>query len=186
MAILLSILALLFTIFLLTHGQKSKSSRNETQGEWHERACCPNSTFASGFQLKYDPFIGWSAFRDDTTVNAIYLYCSKPGTGPSSKGKNKIFSGEGPNGKPQKIFNCHKDAFIVGFSTFYRAPEPKDATGVSNLRVMCSDGQELVGDGLMEGGEWYAAKPPECKGDRLVCAIESQIQEQHVRVFAIF
>ncbi|XP_077200282.1 vitelline membrane outer layer protein 1-like [Paroedura picta] len=102
--------------------------------------------------------------RDDTSLNAIRLYCSDGATITSSEGKYGSWSSER---------KC-KSGFLNSFSLRVTPPQGlSDDTGADNIMFTCTDGTELEGNGHDWGayGEWSAY----CPG-RGICGIQTKVE----------
>src|SRR5579863_7129524 len=79
-------------------------------GKWGNLERCPPSTFAQGFQVISETWIG--PFFDDTALNGIILFCGDP-LEPSTP---SISSSIGSWGKPRNLFRCAPGDYITGFA----------------------------------------------------------------------
>jgi hypothetical protein len=122
---------------------------------------CPEGSFANGFQLKTEPFMG---ARDDTALNAVRLFCE--GTAES------VTSREGVWGSWGKAFFCENEGRIKGFQLRSEEGGKADDTAANNLRVVCPSGS-IDGDGL-EFGSWRGIHT--CVDNFAVCGIKTQVE----------
>jgi len=146
-----------------------------TWGNWEE---CPPGEYATGFQLKVEANLGYSATsdaaHDDTSLNAVKLFCNKPG----AKGiaGNSILSSEGNFGSWGQIYQCDV-GLVTGFQLQEELHEEKsdyDDTAVNNVKIICSDPSLLVltGDGI-DWGVWKSVQ--HCSSKQAVCGIQTRV-----------
>ncbi|WP_394062638.1 hypothetical protein [Xanthobacter autotrophicus] len=143
-------------------------------GNWGPISVCPEGTFASGFDLLWEPPTG-----DDTALNAIRLICrNKDGTASFT-----IRSGEGPWGSAIKTFECPQREFLFSYQLSYE-PYGRDAvddTGANGLLMSCrplesdsEQGSKEIGD----KGPWPVAwtRRVTCGRKSLIVGFETNVE----------
>jgi len=175
--------ALVCLLFILPNIESTivLESQNLTNwGEWGPWDSCPKDSFASSFRLKTEQHQE-SVKLDDTGLNAIELFCTRPGSGEPLGG---ITSSEGDNGEWGIKFRCNTGQFIEGFQLQVLAPQGgaksgssllglRDDYAATNLRIFCGgESEPLEGDGL-DKGVW--GRKMKCLSNQHVCAIRTQV-----------
>ncbi|KAJ7313329.1 hypothetical protein JRQ81_004620 [Phrynocephalus forsythii] len=120
-----------------------------------------------------EPYQG--AIKDDTAMNGLRLFCTRGGRQHRLE-DNPVESQSGPWGRWSEPQWCSTGSYLVGFSLRVEPirPTAQDYMGATDIRMACSDGQILEGEGLSYGeyGEW---SPPCGKG---VCGIQTKVEPQ--------
>ncbi|CAG7733777.1 unnamed protein product [Allacma fusca] len=161
-----------------------QSPRITDFGDWGEYEECPPGMYVFGFQLVSEEEQG--AFGEDSALNGIYLLClpfTARRNSPdflssylSSGAFSMISSSVGHDGYSRGIFDCPPKYFAIGFEL---RTEPVqgilyDDTAANNLRLICSNGRVLEGDGE-SWGEWTGAQT--CPRDYLICGMQTQVEK---------
>lgn len=167
-----------------------RSPRVTNWGSWVDYfSTCPSETFVVGMQLKTDPFHGNhnnGGKADNTGLNGIRFFCGKL-TDNAKRNATPQISRNITNqvqvwGKWGKVYTCRKGEFGIGFQLRVRKALPEglgygfkmDDVATCNLRLICSDGQVLEGDGRNEWGEW--TKKRVCPKRHAFCTLKTQIE----------
>ncbi|CAG7785486.1 unnamed protein product [Allacma fusca] len=160
-----------------------ESTQITNWGTWFDYKECPRGSFVHAFQLKVQKTM--NDISDDTGLNGIYLLCSTPAVrrfiyeffGPyaPTPPADSISSKVGNFGEIRNLFECAGGSYVVGLQL--RSQESQgifwDDSAANNIRLRCSDGQILEGDGE-EVGEWSAAV--KCPKNLMVCGIQTQVE----------
>jgi len=79
----------------------------------------------------------------------------------------------GPWGSWRTEFYC-TEGLVVGFQLRSEAPQSKhDHSAANNLRVLCSDGQVIEGEGT-PWGQWTPVQ--KCRKRQAVCSLQTQVE----------
>ncbi|XP_062830663.1 vitelline membrane outer layer protein 1-like [Anolis carolinensis] len=129
-------------------------------GDWGEIQIC-TSGHAKGFAIKVQEPQGMG---DDSSLNAIRLYCESGET---------IESTAGVKGEWSNSINCSK-GFLNSFSlNVEKSQGPLDDSAANNIKFKCQDGEELKGNSYEWGtfGPW--SKPCETGA---ICGIQTRVE----------
>ncbi len=152
---------------------KNTLSGKTNWGNWGPAEFCPNNSYAIGYNLKIEPNQGSG---DDTGLNSIALIC----------GQNKeIFSSEGAWGNWRGKKYCRTNK-IKGFQLKSEPPQgsKSDDTAANDLKLFCSDGQELNSNTAPTWGSWDSIYrcPPNNKGqETFICGLKTQVEPSQDR-----
>jgi len=184
-----------------------RSPRLTNWGSWADYvSVCPDGEFVVGMQLKTDAFHGNhhnGAVADNTALNGIKFFCSSqpiilnestmPPTFTSRNGtiihtyelisiQNEVQKW-GRWGSP---FYCLRGGYALGFQM--RSHKPLDSgagfgfkfddVGACNLRLFCSTGEILHGDGRNEWGVWTNIQS--CPTGQALCSLRTQIERDQL------
>ncbi|XP_040271212.1 vitelline membrane outer layer protein 1 homolog [Bufo bufo] len=165
---LLPVLLLLITLHNLVAAQTIISVPNgQTLGSWGPMEVCDRGMEVRGFQLKVHRRQGP---LDDTALNGIALYCTRPS---SSEVVKIIRSTEGAFGSWGPTFSCNS-GYLKNFSLRVEPRIRGDNTAANNIKFTCSDGSVLEGNGLTWGyyGPWSSTCSEGMRG------IQVRVQER--------
>ncbi|XP_071518501.1 vitelline membrane outer layer protein 1 homolog [Panulirus ornatus] len=110
------------------------------RGEWGRIDLCPEGSFAFAFEIKYSGV----GFLDDTSVNAIRLYCEDR----SGTLTGYTISSEGNYGQWRGMRSCGGTGDLLVGMMANVVPDLGtfgDDLGMDNLRMECSNGTVLDG-----------------------------------------
>ncbi|KAK3848779.1 hypothetical protein Pcinc_044444 [Petrolisthes cinctipes] len=109
------------------------------RGDWGNIDLCPSGSYAFGLEIKYSGL----GFVDDTSVNAIMLYC-KSLTGSLT---GTIISSEGEYGQWQGLRSCPTNKYLNGMRANVVPDQGTfgDDLGVDNIQMTCNDSTILDG-----------------------------------------
>ncbi|KAK4309577.1 hypothetical protein Pmani_018800 [Petrolisthes manimaculis] len=125
------------------------------RGDWGNIDMCPTGDFAFAFEIKYSGV----GFVDDTSVNAIRMYC-RNGAGDLT---GTTLSTEGQYGQWQGMRTCGSGKSLTGMRANV-VPDMGtfgDDLGMDNLQMICEDGHVM--DGLY-GASNSTTPHPKYKG----------------------
>ncbi|XP_051630622.1 LOW QUALITY PROTEIN: vitelline membrane outer layer protein 1 homolog [Manacus candei] len=134
-------------------------------GFWGHTEFCPRGAFATGLELKIQPYQGF--WGDDTGLNGVLLLC---------QGGERITSTVGPFGSWSRAASCPPGAHLVAFRLEVEAPRGVwDDTAANSLDGLCSDGSHLSPAFSPRGslGDWSPTCPP--AGG--VCGIRTRVDQ---------
>lgn len=174
------------------------SPRITNWGNWLDYfSTCPNETFVVGMQLKTDAFHGNhnnGGIADNTALNGVKFLCARTtftvrASQSSLPDPNSnivvvnITNQQQKWGKWGRLFMCRKGHVAVGFQLRVRKALPggsgygfkMDDVATCNMRLFCSDGQWLEGDGRNEWGRW-TRKQQTCPGGYAICSLKTQVE----------
>ena len=134
-------------------------------GTWSDHIWCPYGTRVNGFKLRIEPSQGVG--NDNTGLNGIQLSCND---GSVSERIIGLF------GDWLDWVYCKDGAFVHAFDVLsLDVISPiGDNTGANNVKMMCSNGEELIVDGL-DFGTWEGYKS--CPAVSYLCGVQAQIQK---------
>ncbi|CAH2272684.1 Hypothetical predicted protein [Pelobates cultripes] len=156
-------------------------------GTWGTLDKCAPGTVAKGFTLKVQ---GMQGLYDDTALNGIRLHCSELKMRISSRSMRDHGTDE-PKGAARRVqlkelpkvtdrwgkwgptFWCPY-GYLMAFSLRVEGSQGQgDDTAANNIKLKCSDGSILEGNGLYWGtyGDWSS----NCTMG--VCGIESKVED---------
>lgn len=143
-------------------------------GTWGSWEYCPQGKFVNGFQLKTEPHVGSLPTEDDTSLNAVKLFCGPIGSTPNEN--LFITSKQGPWGKWGNIFPCVDNSTAIGIQLRVEGPQGPviDDTGANNMRLLCSDLLNHEGDGMI-WGRWR--NPSICPRKSAICGLRTLVEE---------
>ena len=134
-------------------------------GEWGRWEECAPGEHVIGFQLKVEPWRGNS--NDDTALNGINFKCSRG---------NNIQSSVGEYGEWTKEKSCQNNSVAIGFDLRIEPwVKSQDDTAANNLKLICSDGDTLEGDGTT-WGIWTGTQ--KCQSNQAMCGLQTQINNE--------
>ena len=140
-------------------------------GTWGVLDRCPEGTYAQGFQITSEKWIG--PIFDYTSLNGVRLFCGDP-LDPSTP---SITSSVGSWGKPRNLYRCGAGEYITGFQLKVEKGSviDFDETATNNIRFYCSGSttQFIEADGET-WGSWRDAS--HCSEGARVCGIQTQVQ----------
>nr|ACK44247.1 vitelline membrane outer layer 1-like protein [Scylla paramamosain] len=110
-----------------------------SRGTWGPIELCTDGSYVFAFEIKYSGV----GYLDDTSVNAIRLYCQ------TAEGAltNIIISAEGSFGQWQGMRSCPLGEYMTGVRANVVPDQGTlgDDLGMDNLQMRCSGGQVLDG-----------------------------------------
>ena len=121
---------------------------------------------------------------DDTSVNAIKLYCKNPDTNDAST--NAPTSSIGEWGEWEGLVDCSSvNYWIVGFQMFAEPDtDATDESGTNNLRVKCrgpglsgTNEESVMGVGYDHDGQW-GSWSSDCPSGTAVCGIVTKVEPE--------
>ncbi|XP_042873437.1 vitelline membrane outer layer protein 1 homolog [Penaeus japonicus] len=138
-------------------------------GFWGATEACKNGSYAYGFQLKIESEHG--AFTDDTSVNAIKLFCRDPSGVDTGEVTSSVMS----FGSWSTRRTCQDGSYVRGYMLKSDGTS-SDLTAANALRMWCSgpSGEELIEPGNKWGG-WLDRA--DCGGDKVICGLMTLVQE---------
>jgi len=137
-------------------------------GDWGSMEKCPTGTYVVGMQLKVES--RQPGLHDDTGLNGIRFFCSDLSASEPVKGT--IQSTVGQWGTWRSEFFCN--GVVTGFQLRSETSQAdKDDTAANNLRVFCSDGTTIEGEGTL-WGSWTSEQ--KCRQRQAVCALQTQVE----------
>ncbi|XP_066445658.1 vitelline membrane outer layer protein 1-like [Eleutherodactylus coqui] len=169
---MLAVLLILVTLQNLVAAQKSSPStisvpNGDRRGTWGPMEVCDKGTLVRGFQLKVERSQGSG---DDTSVNAIRLYCTSK---TDTNIKAMISSTEGHWGDWTPVTWCPK-GYPISFSLIVENPQGDgDDTAVNNVKMLCSDGKPIEACGN-PGGE-YGVMSGRCSHG--ICGVQTKVEK---------
>ncbi|XP_027229940.2 vitelline membrane outer layer protein 1 homolog [Penaeus vannamei] len=138
-------------------------------GFWGATEACKNGSYAYGFQLKLEAEQG--AFTDDTSVNAIKLFCrdlAGVDTGEVTSSVMNFGSWNAP-------LTCHEGTFLRGYNLKSDGTS-SDLTAANALRMWCSGPADEELDAA--GNKWGAwLQRADCQEDKVICGLSTNVQE---------
>lgn len=153
-------------------------------GEWGRWENCPLGTFVIGMQLKVES--KQQIIHDDTGLNGIRFICSSLLSNVFSANnkiddypinnnyiESTIESCVGPFGSWRSLYYCN-NGVVIGFQLRSEPPQGKaDDTAANNLRIICSDGEIIQGEGTNWG---YWTWNQKCPKRTAICALQTQVE----------
>ncbi|XP_045623447.1 vitelline membrane outer layer protein 1 homolog [Procambarus clarkii] len=139
-------------------------------GFWGQTESCANGSYAYGFEIKVEDEHG--LLEDDTSVNAIQLFCRTPegvNTGEVTSSTMSFGSWTGAQLCGANFLNgydlkSHADEGAIG-----------DNTAANALRMYCIDESEYLEAPGNKWGHWLG--PSFCRSGMAVCGIMTRVQE---------
>ncbi|KAG0716862.1 Vitelline membrane outer layer protein 1 [Chionoecetes opilio] len=144
------------------------------RGEWGPIQVCSQGAYVFAFEIKYSGV----GFVDDTSVNAIRLYCETP-TGSLT---DLITSSEGSYGQWRGMRACPHGAMMTGMRANV-VPDMGvlgDDLGIDNLQMKCAGGEILDGQhGVpnMSGQDSLVTRELTQVGNREMEAVHMKIRQ---------
>ncbi|XP_046723169.1 vitelline membrane outer layer protein 1-like [Silurus meridionalis] len=181
------VLSVVLPLLMLSFGQCAVVNNTETRiasntisvlngqiwGTWGVTQKCPSGTYATGFSLLVEGNQGF--WGDDTALNGIALYCSKPiGSNGIVGTYTTIKSSVGSWGSWTANKFCPSGVLkafqlqVESYQGWYA-----DDTAANNIRFSCTGNQVLQGLGMSWGswGSWS----PSCGGTG-ICGIQTKVE----------
>ncbi|XP_042867906.1 vitelline membrane outer layer protein 1-like [Penaeus japonicus] len=142
-------------------------------GEWGPIEYCEDGSFATAFQVKFEPYS--LIDTDETAINAVRLYCSTI---------DHILTGyvqsvEGNHGDWLGLRSC-SSGYVTGMRANVLEPQGTfgDDVAVKNVQLSCDDGREVITGVIEEGkipnGDWSLWS--RCSPNSAVCGIEVSVK----------
>ncbi|XP_040202845.1 vitelline membrane outer layer protein 1-like [Rana temporaria] len=150
----------------LTHNQEISVNNGGPWGVWGDLENCPPGTVATGFALKNE---GPQGNGDDTGLNAIKLFCTKP--------CERIIQGEkmslaGSWGSWTDIQWCPSGVLIRFALQVEGSQGNGDDTAANNIKFQCCDNSILTGN----GGRWGTFGDWSDKCQSGICGIKTSVE----------
>ncbi|XP_066446197.1 vitelline membrane outer layer protein 1 homolog [Eleutherodactylus coqui] len=154
----------------LTYGEWISVPNGAQWGEWGPIQRCPPGTVVKSFNLKVERSQGSG---DDTSVNAIRLYCTSK---TDTNIKAMISSTEARWGEWTPVTWCPK-GYPISFALKVEKPKGKgDDTAVNNVKMLCSDGKPIEACGNHWGE--YGTMSGRCTHG--ICAVQTKVENPQV------
>ncbi|XP_063305799.1 vitelline membrane outer layer protein 1 homolog [Pelobates fuscus] len=164
---ILTLLSFILVLAGQTAGTIIEVPNGAQWGTWGTLDRCAPGTVAKGFTLKVQ---GMQGLYDDTALNGIRLHCVRC---QSPHNEMTINSTVADWGKWGPTFWCPY-GYLMAFSLRVEGSQGKgDDTAANNIKLKCSDGSILEGNGLSWGtyGDWS----DNCTTG--VCGMESKVED---------
>ncbi|CAG7733778.1 unnamed protein product [Allacma fusca] len=164
-----------------------QSPRVSDYGDWGPYDECPPGMYVIGFQLVSEPDQG--AFGDDSAMNGVSLFCfslTARMNAPdflswyaSPRKYVMISSTIGHDGYARSAYECPFPEYAVGFEL---RSDPYhglwyDDTAANNMRLSCTKGTIVEGDGE-SWGDWTGVQY--CPRGFRICGIKTQVEKPGV------
>jgi hypothetical protein len=129
-----------------------ESAPNATPwGGWSIRTYCPEGSYVGGYKMRVE---GQRGSKDDTALNAVYLYCYDR-AGNLVDGFQPHQGHWGDWGQPA---NCPKGTYATAFMLKVEPPQGKgDDTGANSVKFNCSNGSVIEASGGGAWGSWTSS-----------------------------
>jgi len=151
-----------------------ESPRTTNWGSWGELEMCPPGSFVYGMRLKVQPYQG--TFTDDSALNGIELLCISPAKRTQIlKAFSVVKSRVGHKGNTGDVLECPEPGFATGFQLRSERDQGwyADDSAANDLRLFCSTGEVVNGNGLGYG-DWTAER--RCPRGLQLCGIRTQVE----------
>lgn len=152
-----------------------------TWGKWGEQEFCPTGTFAYAFRIKVES----EKAKDDTSLNAIELFCRNPRdvdhshSLPKKKAKEfRITSAEGKWGKWQGRKECANGLLTGMRMRSEEAQGPGDDTAANDLEMQCNHSSTTLNGG---GNRWgHFSNWVTCEKGWAICGLQTRVESDVV------
>ncbi|XP_063886878.1 vitelline membrane outer layer protein 1 homolog [Scylla paramamosain] len=142
-----------------------------SHGFWGKIESCPVGSYARAFELKVEK--PHSGVGDDTSVNAIRLYCYNA----ARKNTGNITSSTMNRGSWTGVYSCDEGDFLNGYNLKSQPDQVPftDDTAANALRMYCSQSSDYLESPGNEWGSWL--EPSFCGSGMGVCGLTTRVQE---------
>ncbi|XP_053575504.1 vitelline membrane outer layer protein 1 homolog [Bombina bombina] len=136
-------------------------------GVWGPLEKCPGLLKAIGFSIKVQEY---QKLGDDTALNGIKLYCGQEGDFLTTI---EMISTKGRWGHWTSPMWCPSGYLVSFYLRVVTEGRQRDATGVNNIKFVCSDNEHLEGLGYSWGS--YGEMSEKCVQG--ICGMKTKVQE---------
>ncbi|XP_063886877.1 vitelline membrane outer layer protein 1 homolog [Scylla paramamosain] len=140
-------------------------------GFWGATEACPVGSYARAFELKVEKQ-HWGV-DDDTSVNAIRLYCYNAAGEPTGN----VTSSTMNRGSWTGVYSCDEGDFLYGYNLKSQPDQGSltDDTAANALRMYCRQTSDYLESPGNKWGSWL--EPSFCRSGMGVCGLMTLVEE---------
>ncbi|XP_071533345.1 vitelline membrane outer layer protein 1-like [Panulirus ornatus] len=141
-----------------------------TWGFWGQTDTCPEGSYAYGFEIRVEREHGF--MDDDTSVNAIKLFCRTP----AGSHVGEVTSSSMSRGSWTGSHHC-LSGYLNGYDlkSHTDAGSFEDNTAANALRMYCTNDPNYIEASGNKWGRWLG--PSRCWKGTAICGIMTRVQE---------